>query len=247
MKKVSVNVMTGLLTVAMMASMAVPTFAAELTSAEIAGADTVNGTYNVYEGTDADSDGEIDAGKASSVVVIDAEATTFKVTVPIALHVAQDANGDKTYADDMADGTTGAAKIINECALGQVKIADVKVVAADGYAITAMDDDYANMKVNSKVFGFQINGLNVNTDGTLEGFAVADDTIKSELVDEADGKTDLERVYADYTFTRSGDGAFPVIANKSVMPITYRAMLPAYSQAVSNANVGGVVFTIDFN
>ena len=69
MKKVFVNVMTGLLTVAMMASMAVPTFAAELTSAEIAGADTVNGTYNVYEGTDADSDGEIDAGKASSVVV----------------------------------------------------------------------------------------------------------------------------------------------------------------------------------
>ena len=83
--------------------------------------------------------------------------------------------------------------------------------------------------------------------GTLEGFVVADDTIKSELVDEADGKTDLERVYADYTFTRSGDSAFPVIANKSVMPITYRAMLPAYSQAVTNANVGGVVFTIDFN
>lgn len=249
MKKISMNVMTGILSVAMMASMAVPTFAAELTSAEIAGADTVNGTYNVYEGIDADSDGEIDAGKASSVVVIDAEATTFKVTVPIALHVAQDANGDKTYADDMADGTTGAAKIINECALGQVKIADVKVVAADGYAITAMDDDYANMKVNSKVFGFQINGLNVNTDGSLEGFVVATDadTISSVVKNDADGKTDLTRVWADYTFTTNGDKAFPIIANKSVMPITYRAKLPAYSQAVSDANVGGVVFTIDFN
>lgn len=249
MKKISMNVMTGILSVAMMASMAVPTFAAELTSAEIAGADTVSGTYNVYEGTDADSDGEIDAGKASSVVVIDAEATTFKVTVPIALHVAQDANGDKTYADDMASGTTGAAKIINECALGQVKIADVKVVAADGYAITAMDADYANMKVNSKVFGFQINGLNVLTDGSLEGFVVATDadTISSALVNEGDGKTDLTRVYADYTFNTTGDKAFPIIANKSVMPITYRAQLPAYSQAVSNANVGGVVFTIDFN
>lgn len=247
MKKIATNVMTGILSVAMMASMAVPTFAAELTSAEIAGADTVNGTYNVYEGTDADLDGDIDAGAASSVVVIDAEATTFKVTVPIALHVAQDANGDKTYADDMADGTTGAAKIINECALGQVKIADVKVVAADGYAITAMDADYANMKVNSKVFGFQINGLNVNTDGTLEGFAVAEDTITSTVIDAPSADNDLARVYADYNFVRSGSSAFPVIANKSVLPITYRAMLPAFSAAVTNANVGGVVFTIDFN
>ena len=243
--KINAKLMSGLMTVAMVGSMATPVFATELTAGDIAGAATDgSGNYHVYELTDAD---EIVAGKASSVVVLDAEATNFKVTVPIALHVAQDAEGNKTYADDMADGTTGAAKIINECSLGQVKIADVKIVAVEGYSISAWDADYANMKVNSKTFGFKLNGLETATDGSLNGFAVAEDTIASELVNAEDGKTDLERVYADYTFTREGDSAFPVINNGCVLPITYEAKLPAYSQAVVNTNIGGVVFTVDFN
>lgn len=243
--KMNAKLMSGLMTVAMVGSMATPVFATELTSAEIAGAVTDgSGNYHVYELTDAP---EIVEGKASSVVVLDAEATNFKVTVPIALHVAQDAEGNKTYADDMQNGATGAAKIINECALGQVKINDVKIVAVDGYTISAWDADYANMKVNSKTFGFKLNGLETETSGALTGFAVAEDTIASSVVNEADGKTDIERVYADYTFNRSGDSAFPVINNGCVLPITYEAKLPAYSQAVVNTNIGGVVFTVDFN
>ena len=243
--KMNAKLMSGLMTVAMVGSMATPVFATELTPADIAGAATDgSGNYHVYELTDA---AEIVEGKASSVVVLDAEATNFKVTVPIALHVAQDAEGNKTYADDMQDGATGAAKIINECALGQVKINDVKIVAVDGYEISAWNADYANMKVNSKTFGFKLNGLETETSGALTGFAVAEDTIASAVVDEADGKTDIERVYADYTFTRSGDSAFPVINNGCVLPITYEAKLPAYSQAVVDTNIGGVVFTVDFN
>lgn len=243
--KMNAKLMSGLMTVAMVGSMATPVFATELTPADIAGAATDgSGNYHVYELENAD---EIVAGKASSVIVLEADATNFKVTVPIALHVAQDAEGNKTYADDMADGTTGAAKIINECSLGQVKIADVKIVAVDGYTISDWEADYANMKVNSTTFGFKLNGLVANTDGSLADFAVAEDTIASTIVDEADGKTDLERVYADYTFNRSGDSAFPVINNGCVLPITYEAKLPAYSQAVVNTNIGGVVFTVDFN
>lgn len=243
--KMNAKLMSGLMTVAMVGSMATPVFATELTPADIAGAATDgSGNYHVYELENAD---EIVAGKASSVVVLDAEATNFKVTVPIALHVAQDAEGNKTYKDDMQDGTTGAAKIINECALGQVKINDVKIVAVDGYTISAWDADYANMKVNSKTFGFKLNGLETETSGALTGFAVAEDTIASKLVNAEDGKSDIDRVYADYTFTRSGDSAFPVINNGCVLPITYEAKLPAYSQAVVNTNIGGVVFTVDFN
>ena len=249
--KMNAKLMSGLMTVAMVGSMATPVFATELTPADIAGAATDgSGNYHVYELENA---AEIVEGKASSVVVLDAEATNFKVTVPIALHVAQDAEGNKTYADSMeaSNGTTvdgtGAAKIINECALGQVKIDDVKIVAVDGYTISAWDADYANMKVNSKTFGFKLNGLETATDGSLTGFAVADDTIASAVVDEADGKTDIERVFTDYTFTRSGDSKFPVINNGCVLPITYEAQLPAYSQAVVNTNIGGVVFTVDFN
>lgn len=243
--KMNAKLMSGLMTVAMVGSMATPVFATELTPADIAGAATDgSGNYHVYELENAD---EIVAGKASSVVVLDAEATNFKVTVPIALHVRQDAEGNKTYADDMAEGTTGAAKIINECALGQVKINDVKIVEVEGYTISAWNADYANMKVNSKTFGFKLNGLIANTDGTLADFAVAEDTIASKLVNAEDGKSDIDRVYADYEFTRSGDSAFPVINNGCVLPITYEAKLPAYSQAVVNTNIGGVVFTVDFN
>ena len=232
---------------AMVASLGVNCMAAELTADQIAGADTVSGDYNVYT-TDTGA-----SGKASSVVVLNAEATTFTVTVPIALHVAQAADGSKTYADSMeasndttVDGT-GKAKIINGNVLGQVKISDVKVVPETKYTISAWDADYANMKVNSKTFGFQINGLNVKTDGSLEGFAVATDTIKSIVKNEGDGKTDLTRVFADYEFKRDGSSAFPVIQNESVLPITYQAKLPAFSAAVNDANVGAVVFTIDFN
>lgn len=245
MKSVSMKVMTGVLAVAMMMGMTTGVFASELTAGDIAEADTTDGTYNVYEPTAGEA---VTAGKASSVVVVDAEATTFKVTVPIALHVHQDTEGVKTYADAMnAENATGAAKIINECSMGQVKITDVKVVAAEGYTISAWDDDYNNKKVNSKTFGFKINGLEAQTNGTVVTSNAVTDTITTTVKNGEDGKTDLTRVYGDYNITPSGDSAFPVIAHASVLPIDYEAKLPAYSNAVTDTNVGAVVFTVDFN
>lgn len=244
MKSVSMKVMTGVLAVAMMMGMTTGVFASELTAGDIADADTTDGTYNVYEPTAGDP---VTAGKASSVVVVDAEATTFKVTVPIALHVHQDTEGVKTYADAMnAENATGTAKIINECSMGQVKITDVKVVAAEGYTISAWDADYNNMKVNSKTFGFKINGVETQTNGTVVTSNAVTDTITTTVKNNEDSKTDLTRVYGDYNITPSGDSAFPVIAHASVLPIDYEAKLPAYSNAVTDTNVGAVVFTVDF-
>lgn len=244
MKSVSMKVMTGVLAVAMMMGMTTGVFASELTAGDIADADTTSGDYNVYEPTAGEA---VTAGKASSVVVVDADATTFKVTVPIALHVHQDTEGVKTYADAMAADETGAAKIINECSMGQVKITDVKVVAAEGYTISAWDADYDNMKVNSKTFGFKINGVETQTNGTVVTSNAVTDTITTTVKNNEDGKTDLTRVYADYNITPSGSSAFPVIAHASVLPIDYEAKLPAYSVAVEDTNVGAVVFTVDFN
>lgn len=244
MKSVSMKVMTGVLAVAMMMGMTTGVFASELTAGDIADADTTSGDYNVYEPTAGDP---VSAGKASSVVVVDADATTFKVTVPIALHVHQDTEGVKTYADAMAADETGAAKIINECSMGQVKITDVKVVAAEGYTISAWDADYDNMKVNSKTFGFKINGVETQTNGTVVTSNAVTDTITTTVKNNEDSKTDLTRVYGDYNITPSGDSAFPVIAHASVLPIDYEAKLPAYSDAVTDTNVGAVVFTVDFN
>ncbi|OUN13328.1 hypothetical protein [Flavonifractor sp. An91] len=253
MKSVSMKVMTGVLAVAMMMGMTTGVFASELTAGDIADAyDDDSGSiqsgyenYNVYEPTAGDP---VTAGKASSVVVVDAEATTFKVTVPIALHVHQDTEGVKTYADAMnAENATGTAKIINECSMGQVKITDVKVVAAEGYTISAWDADYNNMKVNSKTFGFKINGVETQTNGTVVTSNAVTDTITTTVKNNEDSKTDLTRVYGDYNITPSGDSAFPVIAHASVLPIDYEAKLPAYSAAVTDTNVGAVVFTVDFN
>lgn len=250
MKSVSMKVMTGVLAVAMMMGMTTGVFASELTAGDIADADTTDGTYNVYEPTAGEA---VTAGKASSVVVVDAEATTFKVTVPIALHVHQDTEGVKTYADAMnAENATGTAKIINECSMGQVKITDVKVVAAEGYTISAWDADYNNMKVNSKTFGFKINGVETPTTGIVVASNAVNDTITTTVKNGADSKTDLTRVYGDYTYNYSAGtaddaSAFPVIAHASVLPIDYEAKLPAYSDAVTDTNVGAVVFTVDFN
>lgn len=260
MKSVSMKVMTGVLAVAMMMGMTTGVFASELTAGDIADAyDDDSGSiqsgyenYNVYEPTAGDP---VSAGKASSVVVVDAAATTFKVTVPIALHVHQDTEGVKTYADAMSDApenAAGTAKIINECSMGQVKITDVKVVAAEGYTISAWDADYNNMKVNSKTFGFKINGVEAvpaseGAEGTVVTSNAATDTITTTVKNNEDSKTDLTRVYGDYNITRSGASAFPVIAHASVLPIDYVANLPAYSRAVTDTNVGAVVFTVDFN
>lgn len=245
------------LAVMMVASMGTSVFATELTGdmlADDAKLDIVAGTYDGAEYYSVVGTVDSGAQDASSVVVVDAEATQFKVTVPIALHVAQDANGDKTYEDAMGEDLTGAAKVINECNLGQVRIEKVTVVPTTGYTISDFNADYANMKVNSKTFGFKINGVEVETDGTVIAASATENVIASTVADEADGKTDVERIYADYNFdlsnaeTDSLEGAeFPVIASGSVLPIDYEAKLPAFSSAISDVVYGGVVFVINFN
>lgn len=258
----------------MVMSMGVTAFAADgdmaqpgkaLAADEIADAVVASGEISAKNNKhyyEIDSTGDTErpysAHGASSVVVLNAEPTMFKAIVPIALHVSQDPNMDKTYADSMETGKSGTAKIANLCKLGQIKVTDVQVVAATGYTITDFENgNYENMLVNSKNFGFKINGLNViatgqENAGKLAGFTVGTKTITSSLkesVDENDGKTELERTYDEFIFTRedSNTEAFPIIAHASVLPIYYEAKLPGFSAAVTNANVGAVVFTLDFN
>lgn len=239
-----------LTTVALVASMGTSVFATGLTSTQLADSeklDTTAGTYDsvkYYEVSSTNGQG----GDASTVVTIQADATNFKVTVPIALHVKMAADGTMTYADSMESGKQGAAKIINECDLGMVEITDVEVKEANSWKIAAYTDDFANKKVNTKEYGFKVNGLPVKTDGSLDGF-VAETTETIGTVKTASEKTDANAVFADYTITRSNSNtkAFPVIKNGSVLPIYYEAKLPATSSAIAETVVGGIVFTVDFN
>ena len=245
MKSVSMKIMTGVLAVAMMMGMTTGVFASGLTAADIESANIVSGTHNVYEPTPGEP---VVAGDASAVIVVDIEPTILKAVVPIALYVSQNENGEITCKDAMtAENATGTAKIINESAKGPIIATNVKVIAATNYELTDWNADYDSMLVNSKKFGFKINGLEAQTNGTVVTSNAVTDTITTTVKNGEDGKTDLTRVYGDYNITRSGASAFPVIAHASVLPIDYEAKLPAYSAAVTDTNVGAVVFTVDFN
>lgn len=244
LKSVSMKVMTGVLAVAMMMGMTTGVFASGLTAADIESANIVSGTHNVYEPTPGEP---VVAGDASAVIVVDIEPTILKAVVPIALYVSQDVNGVIKCKDAMtAENATGTAKIINESAKGPIIATNVKVIAAPTWELSDFNADYDSMLVNSKKFGFKINGLEAQTNGTVVTSNAVDDTITTTVKNDEDGKTDLTRVYGDYNITRSGASAFPVISHGSVLPIDYEAKLPAYSDEVDNVKVGAVVFTVDF-
>lgn len=256
------KILSAAMALAMVASMSTSAMALELDSAKLADTaklDTTAGTYDGAAYNTAETDGE----KASTAIVVevtDENITTFKVTVPIKLHVTQKADGSRLYENSMEDGATEAdatAKIINECSLGQVKVTDVKVVPSTDYTIKAFDYDFANAKVNSKIFGMKLNGIEVQADGTVVSANTPDVSIHSTAKNASDGKTDLERVYGDYTFSYKNEAledttpastpAFPAIGNKCVLPINYEVLLPAFNAAIDNVVYGGVVFTVAFN
>lgn len=112
--------------------------------------------------TGEDGDTSTDSGTPkdeSTYIIVDAEPTMFKVTVPIKIDVSMDTEGQIT--------TGSGYEVRNECAMGPVVITNIKVNTATGWSISDFNADYANMKVSSRVIGLQINGVNVGTDGSV--------------------------------------------------------------------------------
>lgn len=112
--------------------------------------------------TGEDGDTSTDSGTPkdeSTYIIVDAEPTMFKVTVPIKIDVSMDTEGHIS--------TGSGYEVRNECAMGPVVITNIKVNTATGWSISDFNADYANMKVSSRVIGLQINGVNVGTDGSV--------------------------------------------------------------------------------
>lgn len=244
------KVLSSVLAMAMIFSLGMSSVSAmELTPEKLADTgklDTVAGTYDgeAYNKYSVDgSKGNVTAGDASSVVVLNAEGTNFDVVLPIGVRVNRTADGATTTPDSMDSTSKGLAMIKNNCPLGQVVVVDVKV-NLNGWTATAFDADYANMKVNSKNIGFKINGLEMATDGSILTGNTATDTISSTY--NVDENTAGVEEFEDYSFTRSGSSAFPIIANGSVLPIEYSAKLPATDSALVNVIPGSIVVTVDF-
>ncbi|WP_324823592.1 hypothetical protein [Sinanaerobacter sp. ZZT-01] len=248
--KINKKIISSVLALMMMFSLGMTSVSAmELTQENLADTenlDTTAGTYNgeAYNEYSVDgSSGSIAAGSASSVIVLNAEATNFDVTIPIALRVNAYADGSITTPDSMSSTSKGLAKIINNCVLGQVEVVSAKI-NLNGWTATAFDADYANMKVNSKNIGFKINGLEMATDGTILANNTATDTISS--IFDIDANTAGVEEFEDYSFTRSGSSPFPIIANGSVLPIEYSAKIPGLDADLINVVPGSIVITVDF-
>ncbi|WP_162611041.1 hypothetical protein [Flavonifractor sp. An91] len=95
----------------------------------------------------------------STYIIVDAEPTMFKVQVPIKIDVSMDTEGTVT--------TGSGYTVDNLCAMGPVVIENIKVTTATNWKLSDFNADYANMKVSSRVIGLQINGVNVETDGSV--------------------------------------------------------------------------------
>lgn len=92
-------------------------------------------------------------------IIVDADPTRFKVTVPIAIHITMDTNGNI----DTGSGYT----VENQCPLGPVLIKNIKVVPSTTWTLTDFNADYANMRANSKNLGLSINGVEVSESGSV--------------------------------------------------------------------------------
>ena len=124
-----------LLAVCLMASLAIGASAAEPTTVDVSG-----GTGTSSVSLSSTSDGTLDGEPA---------ATKMNVTIPTILPIAVGTDGTVTTATDI--------RITNN-SFGAVKVDNVKVEAGTGWKLTAFGskDTLAHEKVNSNKFGFQL-------------------------------------------------------------------------------------------
>ena len=109
----------------------------------------ITGHYNNSPRVNFDIDETGD--ETNSIVFLDTEPATFKVTVPTVLPFTVDSDSNVTVANNAA--------ISNKCN-GQVKVTNVRAQTTDGWAIVANDTDFREVSVDSKQFTFTLNGDN---------------------------------------------------------------------------------------
>lgn len=95
-------------------------------------------------------------GSQNVPVELTQDSTTFSVTVPTVLPVSVGGMGEVTVSTNN--------KIVNN-SFGPVEVKSVKVDPQNDWELFAFNTDFKQLKVGSKSFGFQINGMNVNTSG----------------------------------------------------------------------------------
>lgn len=118
---------------------------------------------------DADNIITIPNGNGKTNIILNTQATNFKVVVPIRIDISMDAEGQVSIPDSYV--------VSNESAWGPIVITGISAVKASGWEIKSFDTDFANMKVNTKAIAMKINDAEVNSDGSV----VLSDSLKATI------------------------------------------------------------------
>lgn len=203
MKKNANKILSLVLALSLCMCMGVTAFAAEI--------DTSGGSGSTPVSLSSTDDGTLGG---------DPSATALRVTVPTALPMAMNQDGDVTTATD--------CKIVNN-SFGAVRVASVTITAADDWSLTAFGDKsiLAGEKVDSNQLGFAISiggGDMMTTDDS-----------------NAETQALISAPIAGCYMTGVGDTTGNTVA------IDYDAIVTPLSNAVTNATVANVVFIVEWD
>ena len=122
--------------------------------------------YNESEITKSGNDG-------TSIVTLDYDTANLRVTVPTVLPVSVDSDNNVTVSDN--------AKIVNN-SKGQVDVTNAVLSGNNSWALAAFDTDFKKVPVDTKQYGFKLQGYSVPVSGnaynnqfdTIDGGAALD-------------------------------------------------------------------------
>ena len=203
MKKNANKILSLVLALSLCMCMGVTAFAAEI--------DTSGGSGSTPVSLSSTDDGTLGG---------DPSATALRVTVPTALPMAMNQDGDVTTATD--------CKIVNN-SFGAVRVASVTITAADNWSLTAFGDKsiLAGEKVDSNQLGFAI------SIGGGDQMATDSSSAKSQAL--------ISAPIAGCFMTGVGN------QNGNSVAVNYDAIVTPLSNAVTNATVANVVFIVEWD
>lgn len=187
------KMLTGALACAMALSMSVPAFAADV--------------------------GESGGNSGNIPVNVEAEAPTFRVTMPASFNIHVDANGNVNMAETYA---------ITNQSNGAVDVKDMTASAAGEYKLVDFTDhQFSGDKVNARNLGLSINGYETNDGG---GIDFDDNSMMQNAADE------------NYMWT--GVAANDQEVKNNVIDLDVDARVSAFNAAVDSETAANVVFTV---
>ena len=104
---------------------------------------------------------EIDVNNSSNnlPVTLNAEASSFSVTLPTSLPINVSSDGEGTVSD--------ACRIINNSS-GPIEIKSVALNTKNDWKLVEYDNDLVSEATGSKKFGFKLNEVEFGTDGAVD-------------------------------------------------------------------------------